>query len=105
MNTTTIEKVELWQQRVADYQACGLTATAWCKQHGLNIHTLRYWIKKLNDESLESSTPNFIQLIPKVDPTPQQSAIVLRVAHYHIDVAYNYDESTLLRLLETLKKC
>lgn len=45
------EKRLLWQERIQDYRTSQLTAIEWCQQNQVKIHTLRYWINKLNKES------------------------------------------------------
>lgn len=49
------EKRLLWQERIKDYRASKLSAPAWCQQNQVNIHTFRYWVNKLNKESLFTS--------------------------------------------------
>lgn len=36
----------LWEGRIASFRASGQSAPAWCDEHGVNIHTLRYWLQK-----------------------------------------------------------
>lgn len=36
----------MWEERIASFRASGQSAPAWCNEHGVNIHTLRYWLQK-----------------------------------------------------------
>ncbi|MFW6046935.1 MAG: IS66 family insertion sequence element accessory protein TnpA [Candidatus Woesearchaeota archaeon] len=43
-------KKDLWIKRIKDYKSSGLTAVNWCEENGINIHTLKYHITKINKE-------------------------------------------------------
>ncbi|WP_067515185.1 IS66 family insertion sequence element accessory protein TnpA [Endozoicomonas ascidiicola] len=80
-----------WLQRIQDWQQSGLSQTAWCKQHQLNIHQLSYWKRKLSPKT-ESKVIPLAVAMPKpempstlvlhinnvqVEATPEQAAILI----------------------------
>jgi len=52
---TPTEKVHVWQQHITDWQASGVSGSAYCKQQSLVYHQFVYWRRKLTptEESLE----------------------------------------------------
>lgn len=40
-------KQQLWESKLKDYEESGLSAPAWCKARGENLHTFKYWRDKL----------------------------------------------------------
>jgi hypothetical protein len=36
-----------WERRIDIYKASGTTQTKWCKVNDVNIHQLKYWLKRL----------------------------------------------------------
>jgi hypothetical protein len=52
---TPTERTHVWQQHIADWQASGLSGSAYCKQQSLVYHQFVYWRRKLvlTEDSLE----------------------------------------------------
>lgn len=107
MSTTNIEKQKWWTRRIADYKSSGIASKLWCGQEACKFHTLRYWIKWLNQQQA-SSSPARNRTLKLTDTSP----LVTKETQY-IQVSYesfcfgipdNYHEDTLIRLLGTLKK-
>ena len=48
-------KHELWAQRIADWQASGLSQRAFCQQHDLAISTLYVWLRKIRQANEQST--------------------------------------------------
>jgi hypothetical protein len=47
---------EMWEGRIASFRASGQSAPAWCNEHGVNIHTLRYWLQKTSSSRKSEPT-------------------------------------------------
>ncbi|MGM0882959.1 MAG: IS66 family insertion sequence element accessory protein TnpA [Bacillota bacterium] len=43
-----------WTERIANYQSSGLTMAAWCAEHHVTLHQLKYWLRKLSPRSRKS---------------------------------------------------
>ena len=50
-------KAEFWRAHVAQLKRAGVTSKAYAEQHGLSVHSLRYWVSRINTESAKASTP------------------------------------------------
>ena len=46
---------QIWQQRVQEMRCSGLSQKEWCKQNGVSVSTLRYWIRKLDSSTTSSA--------------------------------------------------
>jgi transposase-like protein len=40
-------KQAMWATRVAAWERSGLSRRVWCDRHGVNVHTLDYWRRRL----------------------------------------------------------
>ncbi|WP_407639941.1 IS66 family insertion sequence element accessory protein TnpA [Alicyclobacillus vulcanalis] len=49
------EHRELWRERIAAFYDSGLSASQFCAEHGLKPHQLRYWLRRLRNETLHDS--------------------------------------------------
>jgi hypothetical protein len=56
---TPTERAHVWQQHITDWQAAGVSGSAYCKQQSLIYHQFVYWRRKL---------------IPTVDSLEQEQA-------------------------------
>ena len=68
---TPTEKVHFWQQQINDWEATGLSGSAYCKQQSLIYHQFVYWRQKLS--SVEDypkpapATTGFTRVVPASD--------------------------------------
>jgi hypothetical protein len=44
---TPTERAQVWQQHITDWQATGVSGSAYCKQQSLVYHQFVYWRRKL----------------------------------------------------------
>lgn len=75
-SNTSITKQTLWQERLRDWQASGLSGAQWCRQQALPEHQLSYWKRKLQTQAENKLVP--IVVTPKEKPVLSQS-ITLRL--------------------------
>ena len=85
----------VWETRVAEFRASGLSVPQWCVKHDMKPHQLRYWLKKFNQE-----TQPQVQWLP-FDLT-EPAAISIRVQDAVIEVQPDFDPELLLRVVKTL---
>ncbi|MFS0614221.1 IS66 family insertion sequence element accessory protein TnpA [Lederbergia ruris] len=56
-----VERRKMWEERIAAFRESGQTQTSWCEENEINIHQLRYWLRKFRTEVLfESSSPYWV---------------------------------------------
>ncbi len=88
---------KVWETRVAEFRASGLSVPQWCIKHDLKLHQLRYWLKKFN----QGTTPQ-VQWLPFDLSEP--AAISIRMAGAVIEVQPDFDPELLLRVVKTLSR-
>lgn len=80
---------ELWQNRIKQYQASGLSISRWCREHGISVSSFRYHLYKKQPTSRQQ----FIEL------KSPSSGLVLHLGSAKLELAPDFDEFTLQRLL------
>ena len=71
---TQIERKQTWQQRIADWQASGLSGAAYCKQESLVYHRFVYWRQKLSSSEEPSKPVQTRSGFARVAPVPDAGA-------------------------------
>ena len=99
MNQETIH--ELRSKQVEAYRNSGKTAQIWCDENQLNIHTLKYWIQKLNRQEKDSNVPQWVSLI---QDQPASASLTIRVGSASIDITSGFDSQLLRQVVGILKE-
>ncbi len=69
------DKRTQWRQRVLAWERSGLSRRAWCARHGVNLHTLDYWRRRLRDDApMRARAPARAGLMPLRVAAPAQRA-------------------------------
>ena len=61
------ERVEYRRQVVAEYQASGMTQKAFCREHGVALSTLGYWLKR--ERESQDAAATLVQIRPEPGKT------------------------------------
>lgn len=70
-----------WHQQILAWEASGLTQAAYCRQHGLNLHTFKGWRRRVTGAA--TRTPGLLPIqVAAAVPAPA-STLVLRLAAGH----------------------
>ena len=97
-----VPKRELWEQRIENWKASGLSQKAWCQREQLPLSSLGYWRKRLRSEASDDAheTP---RLIP-VSLTQPGSALTIRLGRQvTIQVGASVDRGLLGDLIAALR--
>ncbi|BBP44640.1 hypothetical protein THMIRHAS_08360 [Thiosulfatimonas sediminis] len=75
-----MSKHELWVQRIADWQASGLSQRAFCQQQGLAISTFYTWRRRLRNLSQEpiKESSAFLPMVIHDQPEPCSTSIAVK---------------------------
>ena len=64
---TPTERAHVWQQHITDWEASGVSGSAYCKQQSLVYHQFVYWRGKLtspeNSMEQEQATTGFTRVV------------------------------------------
>jgi len=51
------EKRDFWSAHLKDWKESGLSQCRYCREHGLNIHTFRYWRARVGTGGVGATVP------------------------------------------------
>jgi hypothetical protein len=99
-----------WATRITAFKSSGLTMSAWCKDHELSLHQLKYWLKKMNISVRPRSSASSTQWLPvaltgnkqRLDRTGN---LVVRVGSASIEVPADFNANLLRDIVRTLTSC
>jgi transposase-like protein len=95
-----------WETRISDFKSSGQTQSKWCAAHDLNIHQLRYWLKKFSsDESTNSRSSRDSKWLPidVDDQVGETTNLLVKVGEVTIEVKPGYDPILFLDVVRKLK--
>ena len=100
MNKEAKEELrKVWETRVAEFRASGLSALKWCEEHDMKPHQLRYWLRKFSQDPKPTQT----RWLP-LDLSCEPAVISIRIEGAIIDVQPDFDPELLLRVVRTLSR-
>jgi hypothetical protein len=98
---------EEWRERLARFQASGLTVRAFAAQEGVRPATVTWWRRKLEHQSAAPTSPGvaFVALTPVERKASASSTVPFEVALAGASVRVwpRFDAAELARLLQVLK--
>ncbi|OPZ64746.1 MAG: hypothetical protein BWY85_01001 [Firmicutes bacterium ADurb.Bin506] len=57
------ERQRQWEARVAEFRTSGLGPARWCREHGVKVKQLYYWLKKSRGAGTEpEATAQWVQV-------------------------------------------
>ena len=93
-----------WLAHVEQWRHSGMSKAAYCKAHGLNFSSFRYWLRKSRSASVDvSALPPAIVPLPFTLALKAPSIGLLVGNRYALDIPADFDEATLTRLLSVLE--
>jgi hypothetical protein len=97
-------KRELWEKRIGDYEASGLSGKRWCKEQGISEAQFWYWKKRLKESFARREGGVSTTWAPLVvaDSVSQKTALTVRIGAAEIEVKPGYDERLLQNVIQTL---
>jgi transposase-like protein len=99
---TLVERRELWVGLVSEQRASGLTASAWCREHGVQSASFYNWRKRLSVG--EGNVPPPVEWLPvaSAEAPALSSGLTLRVGAVCIDIASSFNRQVLSDVLGVL---
>lgn len=99
------DRKQLWQERLKEFTASGMTQKEWCQKEHISTNTLRYWRKKLQSDSSEIEASGWITVVPPAPiPSDQHSEITLQNAKVKIILSPSADLNLSHELLQVLMR-
>lgn len=99
----------LWQQRIQDWEASGLTQITFCRQHNLNYESFKKWRQRL---PADPSSSQRLRLVPIATSANQHVAatavdhpkpLTVHIGDLRLDVPQGFDPNLLVQVVRTLQ--
>jgi len=99
--TRSAAKRDYWKHIIREWEGSGcVTQASFCRQSGISIKSFSRWRSVFARESLQSqSKVGFAKVEVKAPHSVESGIRIALSAQAHIDVAPDFDESTLRRVL------
>ncbi len=101
------EKRKIWANHVGEFKSSSLSQKSWCEKKGINVNAFRYWLKKLEGETIthsNSSSDGFELASVSIMKNHCCPEVTLEIKDVKVSIMDDYDEKLLLKLIKTLKK-
>lgn len=99
------DKRAYWMKHYQDYQSSGLSVPKWCKKNDIPANTLRYWIKKFDNNENESKQTKWATVIPALENEIKETKpLKVTIGNAIIEVVSGFDHDTLKILIGILKE-
>lgn len=107
-----------WAQQIAECQSSGQTVKAWCVEHGINIKSYYYWLRKLRLQTIsnlpaevkhelqaseQADTVTFKKLEVQAPLLDLQTAVIIRLPNATLEVVNGAMQQTVEAVLLALK--
>ena len=98
---------ELWESRIPDYLASGLTMSAWCAANDCTRDQLKYWLNKAKNEATpltKEANGGFVPLsvMDPEPPTQQTQPLQLYIGSIRIELQSGFDTQLLRQVVQAL---
>lgn len=103
----TTSKREQWEVRISAWERSGLSRQSWCAKHGINVHTLDYWRRRVRDEAAPRRHLTGTGLVPVVvAATAGVPALELRLRDgVQLSIPPGADVMQVAALVRALQTC
>ncbi len=102
-----MSKAELrkeWERRIAIFRASGQTQTKWCAANDLNLHQLKYWLKRIEDStSTYESVTKWTSVTIGEASEEISETLQVKVGQASIEVKPGFNSSFLADVVRTLQ--
>ena len=97
--TERLAKKEAWIERIAEFEASGLSGAKWCAARGFRENQLSYWRRKLKRQQPEEA--RWLTL----DIRDHEPALTIKIGQASIELKPGFDQElfvTAVKLLRSL---
>jgi hypothetical protein len=93
-----VARRERWAALMAEQQAGGLSAAAFCRERGIATWQFSYWRKALATSENSTATNGFVEL----RPASRASGVWVEAGRWRVNVETGFNADVLRRTMEAL---
>ncbi|MFZ0930815.1 MAG: hypothetical protein WAN11_19570 [Syntrophobacteraceae bacterium] len=99
------EKRRLWQERLGEWKASGLTQAGYCRLHNLDARNFQYWKKNIEPKPCASAALVEVSAdILSRGPSSTHPLCLVIDGRHRIEILPGFDAHTLDRLIRVLDR-
>lgn len=103
----TDKRIE-WKERYDAWKASGLTVAAWCREQGVNIHQMYYWVRNFADDEtgVQGAETQWLTVNMKDEPTIHtgQEPVFIHFGPISVEVRPGANMAVLSDVVHMLQK-
>jgi len=101
---TRAELQQLWETRIAEYQASGQSVKEWCASHeGISPRQLWYWLRKYKNQNAAPSESSSRWLPVEISEQGSlEQALLVKIGPASIEVRPGFDPALLTQVVQVL---
>ncbi|MCY9663670.1 IS66 family insertion sequence element accessory protein TnpB [Paenibacillus alginolyticus] len=93
---------EIWTARIAAYRASGQTMKAWCAEHDLTLHQLKYWLYKAQRQVQSVPSATAFRPVAVTGGIAATESLWIHVGAARIDVRSGFEPKLLRDVVAAL---
>lgn len=100
------ENQSLWERRIKEQKASGITEQAWCKQNQLTKHTYYYWHKRIcvaSNPPIEKQTL-FVEVKPETESKKTVKKLQIQWRDLQLEISDSAEAALAAELISHLQK-
>lgn len=98
-------KSEFWTPHIAGWRDSGLSQTAYCRQHGLDLKRFAYWRRTLAPTRAAASMPALVPIVVSDAPVPDDRVEVCLPNGLQVRLSAGVDPARLVPMIRALWSC
>jgi hypothetical protein len=96
------ERRILWEKRLAECEASGKSALAWCNENSISKNQFYYWRRKLRGNHAEKEQPiKWLQF--DVEPMLAKDSIAVHIGQVTIEINKGFDQNLFREIVQILQ--
>lgn len=90
-----------WQEVIESQRSSGLSQKQWCEENQVNLHSLRYWVRRLKAIKTETDEVRWVSL-DSTRIAPAADIIKITIGRASVEVRKQTDKHLLAEVLGIL---
>lgn len=108
---STVENLQLWEQRIKERVQNGMTIGEWCEKNGVSKPQYNYWTRRVREKQKTGDETSFADITPILSPddTARQNPVLnpdfqIFFKSIRVTVPGNFNPVALAGLMKVLQE-
>jgi transposase-like protein len=96
-------KRQLWRERYDEFKQSGLTQAEYCRQHGLPVRALSYWVRKYGNQQAPSRQEWAALTVSDSLESSDNHQLTVQTDKFQLRIPAGFDQKTIACVIGLLK--